>query len=65
MTQLRAVPYRRALGEPAASETVPHPIEAPIYSALVQRWASAGRTIPGYHDQEWRSLIDRPAWPAH
>ncbi|WFB11019.1 hypothetical protein LRS74_31250 [Streptomyces sp. LX-29] len=35
----------------------------PIYSDLVQRWASAGRTVPGSYDHEWAELMRRPPWP--
>ncbi|WKX68801.1 hypothetical protein [Streptomyces sp. XD-27] len=31
--------------------------------ALVQRWSSAGRTVPGAYDHEWAELVRRPAWP--
>ncbi|WP_431046550.1 hypothetical protein ACQUSR_31785 [Streptomyces sp. P1-3] len=35
----------------------------PIYMALVERWSSAGKTVPGTYDQEWADIMRRPAWP--
>ncbi|MEU8568179.1 hypothetical protein AB0C51_07395 [Streptomyces pathocidini] len=46
------------------ANAVPQQTEAPIYSAMVERWAAAGRAVPGRYDSEWTTLIRRPAWPA-
>ncbi|MET9649198.1 hypothetical protein [Streptomyces sp. NPDC006460] len=35
----------------------------PVYSSLAQRWASAGRTVPGVPDLEWERLTKTPIWP--
>ncbi|MFF7651204.1 hypothetical protein ACFZCY_15340 [Streptomyces sp. NPDC007983] len=35
----------------------------PIYAALVERWSSAGRAVPGAYDREWTELINCPPWP--
>lgn len=35
----------------------------PIYAALVERWASAGRAVPGRYDREWAELVNCPPWP--
>jgi hypothetical protein len=35
----------------------------PIYAALVERWSSAGRAVPGAYDREWTELVNCPPWP--
>ncbi|MFJ9827784.1 hypothetical protein ACIRSU_25985 [Streptomyces sp. NPDC101160] len=40
----------------------PHPSDPPIYSAVLQLWASHGRTLPGHRDQEWSRLAAGPVW---
>ncbi|MET8681630.1 hypothetical protein ABZW18_29625 [Streptomyces sp. NPDC004647] len=60
--QLRPVAgRRRPLGGPEAEE--PPSADAPIYTAMVERWTSAGRAVPGRYDNEWISLVRRPPWP--
>ncbi|TVL89482.1 hypothetical protein CD790_26720 [Streptomyces sp. SAJ15] len=64
MTQRRlASPGSRPLTWASQAETVPQSACVPIYSDLVQRWASAGRTVPGSYDHEWAELMRRPPWP--
>ncbi|GAA1261219.1 hypothetical protein GCM10009665_58740 [Kitasatospora nipponensis] len=43
-------------------ETFRH--EAPIFAHLALQWARAGRTVPGWSDEEWRHLTAPPA-PSH
>ncbi|MGP3984939.1 hypothetical protein [Streptomyces sp. KR80] len=63
-TQLRPVAgQRRPLRRPAAGETVSRSTDAPIYTAMVERWASAGRAVPGRYDHEWTNLVRSPSWP--
>nr|WP_073758640.1 hypothetical protein [Streptomyces sp. CB03234] len=47
---------------PGSAESVPQPVDPPIYQALVRHWASSGRTVPGRRDQEWIRLTAAPAW---
>lgn len=44
-------------------ETVHRPGLEPIFTELAQRWESAGRLVPGRHDEEWAILISRCPWP--
>ncbi|MFF0435719.1 hypothetical protein ACFYU9_26340 [Streptomyces sp. NPDC004327] len=44
------------------SPPAPHPSDPPIYSAVLQLWASRGRTLPGHQDQEWSRLAAGPVW---
>jgi hypothetical protein len=39
------------------------PADPPIYRALLDRWASDGRTLPGRRDPEWARLTSTPVWP--
>ncbi|MET8506663.1 hypothetical protein ABZV60_18715 [Streptomyces sp. NPDC004787] len=39
-----------------------HPADPPIYKALIELWASRGRTLPGHRDQEWSRLAAGPVW---
>ncbi|MEE1770683.1 hypothetical protein PUR34_21735 [Streptomyces sp. JV185] len=70
-----AGPGRRRLAAPTAEESVPQPVprpmpprsvphstDPPIYRALLRRWESAGRTLPGRHDQEWNRIMAMPVW---
>lgn len=70
-----AGPGRRRLAAPAAEESVPQPMaprsvprpvphstDPPIYQALLRRWESADRTLPGRHDQEWNRIMTTPVW---
>ncbi|MER8046219.1 hypothetical protein [Streptomyces sp. NPDC094032] len=41
---------------------VPHPADPPIYQAVLNLWASHGRTLPGHRDQEWTRLAAGPVW---
>ncbi|MFJ9548414.1 hypothetical protein [Streptomyces erythrochromogenes] len=50
-------PYAGPYGAAAA------PDQATIYLSVVQRWREAGRTLPGYPDEEWERLISQPYWP--
>ncbi|MGP3922042.1 hypothetical protein [Streptomyces sp. 8N616] len=61
----RATARRRPLTRPPEGETVPQPTDAPIYSAMVERWTSAGKAVPGQYDREWINLTRRPPWPGH
>lgn len=62
---------RRSLSQPsraldrstAGGETLHQSTCVPIYAALVERWASAGRAVPGRYDREWAELVNCPAWP--
>ncbi|MFJ3902461.1 hypothetical protein [Streptomyces sp. NPDC090025] len=36
--------------------------DPPIYRAVLDLWASHGRTLPGHLDQEWRTLAAGPVW---
>lgn len=54
---------RRPLAPPPEAETVPQSADSPIYAAMVERWASAGKAVPGHYDNEWLRLVRRPAWP--
>ncbi|MEU8519574.1 hypothetical protein [Streptomyces sp. NBC_01216] len=54
------IPKSRYVADP------PTPAEhgpIPLYSSLAQRWASAGRTVPGVPDLEWERLTKTPIWP--
>ncbi len=53
---------RRRLMTPRREESVPHAPDPPIYRDLLNRWASAGRTLPGRRDQEWNRLTAAPVW---
>ncbi|WP_211265905.1 hypothetical protein [Actinacidiphila oryziradicis] len=44
-------------------ETVPRPVDAPIFEALARRWATAGRLVPGQDDREWATLAGHCPWP--
>ncbi|TJZ99238.1 hypothetical protein FCI23_46525 [Actinacidiphila oryziradicis] len=44
-------------------ETVPRPVDAPIFEALARRWATAGRLVPGQDDREWTTLAGHCPWP--
>lgn len=50
-----------AQAAPAAAPA-PHASDPPIYSAVLQLWASHGRTLPGHCDQEWSRLAAGPVW---
>lgn len=45
-----------------SAESVPQPVDPPIYRALVRHWDGIGRTVPGRRDQEWTRLTAAPAW---
>ncbi|MET9956740.1 hypothetical protein ABZ135_35050 [Streptomyces sp. NPDC006339] len=45
-----------------ASAPAPHLGDPPIYTALLQLWASHGRALPGHRDQEWSRLAAGPVW---
>lgn len=49
--------------QPGGGETVHRPGLEPIFTDLAQRWESAGRLVPGRHDEEWAILIRRYPWP--
>ncbi|MFB7375062.1 hypothetical protein [Streptomyces sp. NPDC056222] len=54
------IPKSRYVADP------PPPVDrgpVPVYSALVQQWALAGRTVPGMPDREWERLTTTPVWP--
>ncbi|MCB5165255.1 hypothetical protein LG634_10490 [Streptomyces bambusae] len=40
------------------------PADPPIYRALLARWSSDGRTLPGRRDPEWTRLTTSPVWPS-
>jgi hypothetical protein len=33
--------------------------DAPLFTALVAQWQSAGRMVPGQADREWAELVGR------
>jgi hypothetical protein len=35
----------------------------PIFAELAARWASDGRAVPGWPDEEWVVLARRHPWP--
>ncbi|MCJ1681006.1 hypothetical protein MTF65_27380 [Streptomyces sp. APSN-46.1] len=37
--------------------------DPPIYRALLARWATDGRTLPGRRDPEWSRVTTAPIWP--
>ncbi|PWS51569.1 hypothetical protein DLE01_11245 [Streptomyces sp. FT05W] len=41
---------------------MPHSTDPPIYRAMLRHWESAGRTLPGRHDQEWNRIMTTPVW---
>lgn len=41
---------------------LPVPADPPIYQAVLDLWASHGRTLPGHRDQEWTRLAAGPVW---
>ncbi|MEV7420833.1 hypothetical protein [Streptomyces sp. NPDC089919] len=54
---------RRRPAPPAHEESVQRPADPPIYRALLARWATDGRTLPGRRDPEWARLTSAPVWP--
>ncbi|MEU2835348.1 hypothetical protein ABZ667_43440 [Streptomyces lavendulae] len=44
-------------------ETVHRPDPEPVFTALARHWENTGRLVPGRHDEEWTTLINRPCWP--
>ncbi|MEU4893986.1 hypothetical protein AB0B12_16110 [Streptomyces sp. NPDC044780] len=54
---------RSTEGDGTVHQTVHTSTSVPIYAALVERWASAGRAVPGRYDREWAELVSCPAWP--
>ncbi|MFI8964483.1 hypothetical protein ACIGO8_20495 [Streptomyces sp. NPDC053493] len=56
-----ALPGHTAPGH-AAPGPAAHPADPPIYTAVLQLWASRGRTLPGHRDQEWSRLAAGPVW---
>ncbi|MEU8764059.1 hypothetical protein [Streptomyces sp. NPDC048659] len=50
-----------ALPSPAPPPA-PEPADPPIYRAMLDLWASEGRTLPGHRDQEWTRLAAGPVW---
>jgi hypothetical protein len=44
---------------PGAGVTVLQAPDAPLFSALVAQWQSAGRMVPGQIDAEWAELVGR------
>ncbi|MFJ8664835.1 hypothetical protein [Streptomyces sp. NPDC093600] len=48
---------------PPATRIDPASSPSPVYSSMVQRWARAGRTVPGMPDLEWERLMNTPIWP--
>ncbi|MGG2459330.1 hypothetical protein ACO0M4_05825 [Streptomyces sp. RGM 3693] len=38
--------------------------DAPIFDALAERWAAAGRLVPGTDDHEWTMLVEQAPWPS-
>ncbi|MFI8102854.1 hypothetical protein ACIQUQ_22150 [Streptomyces sp. NPDC101118] len=67
MTMLQSAPStgrRRKPTSPGYEESVQHhPADPPIYRALLARWATDGRTLPGRRDPEWSRLTSSPVWP--
>ncbi|MEU7027264.1 hypothetical protein AB0A60_11305 [Streptomyces sp. NPDC046275] len=51
-----------APAQAAAPPHPSHPADPPIYKALIELWASRGRTLPGHRDQEWSRLAAGPVW---
>ncbi|WPB89036.1 hypothetical protein [Streptomyces malaysiensis] len=54
---------RSTEGDGTVHQTVQTSTSVPIYTALVERWASAGRAVPGRYDREWTELVNCPPWP--
>ncbi|KPC83499.1 MULTISPECIES: hypothetical protein [Streptomyces] len=46
----------------SARQSVPHTTDPPIYRTMLRHWESAGRTLPGRHDQEWNRIMTTPVW---
>ncbi|MCF3183027.1 hypothetical protein IPZ70_24235 [Streptomyces polychromogenes] len=38
--------------------------DPPIYAALLARWATEGRTLPGRRDPDWSRIASSPIWPS-
>lgn len=58
------IPRSRYVADPPPVTRVdPGPSPSPLYSSMVQRWARAGRTVPGMPDLEWERLMNTPIWP--
>ncbi|MBD0711680.1 hypothetical protein BU197_25985 [Streptomyces sp. CBMA291] len=53
------IPRSRHRSGPAPADHTPFP----VYSALADQWARAGRTVPGMPDREWERLMATPVWP--
>lgn len=52
----------QAVTPQAAPRAVPPGADPPIYRAMLSHWESAGRTVPGRHDQEWNRIMTAPVW---
>ncbi|MEU0691525.1 hypothetical protein [Streptomyces uncialis] len=35
----------------------------PLYTGLAEVWRRDGRTVPGFPDPEWESVVRREIWP--
>ncbi|SCK51155.1 hypothetical protein YW7DRAFT_04641 [Streptomyces sp. AmelKG-E11A] len=35
----------------------------PLYTGLAEAWRREGRTVPGFPDPEWESVVRREIWP--
>ncbi|MEU3294462.1 hypothetical protein ABZ722_19140 [Streptomyces longwoodensis] len=46
-----------------SSETVSRLELEPIFAELAARWASDGRAVPGWPDEEWTNFARRSPWP--
>ncbi|BBB01617.1 hypothetical protein RVR_9117 [Actinacidiphila reveromycinica] len=49
----------RQVSAPVPGVTVLQTPDAPLFSALVAQWQSAGRMVPGQTDAEWAELVGR------
>lgn len=56
------VPVPVPVPAPAQAAAPAHPADPPIYKAVLDLWASHGKTLPGHRDQEWSRLAAGPVW---
>ncbi|WP_055555841.1 hypothetical protein [Streptomyces sp. NBRC 110028] len=63
LSQPSRVPDRSTEGGGTVHQTLHQSSCVPIYAALVERWSSAGRAVPGAYDREWTELVNCPPWP--